>query len=200
MKRASLLGILLTASVFAQAVDIDADKIEEILNEKTNGHVGLLYVDGTLTESPCRLSMDSAWQDVSLGNTPRGDISRPGQVGTPVQFTLYLQDCPEQDYVAANMTTLTKTRSLNQSGFQVSFIAPQDIANPGLIKVDGVAGMALRLQDKYGQLVNISQYSAGTLLAPGQNQVTYTLAPQRTPGVFVPGAYHAVINYFIRYQ
>ncbi|STQ13890.1 type-1 fimbrial protein [Enterobacter cloacae] len=38
-------------------------------DELVDGNYGLLHVRGALTESACRLEMDSAWQEVDMGTT-----------------------------------------------------------------------------------------------------------------------------------
>lgn len=55
---ACVVSLLLTGAARAAEVPPDID-----------GEVGVLHVYGSLTESPCRLEMSSAWQAVSLGNT-----------------------------------------------------------------------------------------------------------------------------------
>jgi len=169
-------------------------------DEPVSADGGALYVHGVMRENTCRLEMDSAWQDVDLGDISRADVSLVGKMTKPVTVTLYLRDCPEIPTRSANITPLTHTRSTQQPGYQARFVAPTDALNPDLIKVTGVSGIGLRLKDSHGQTVKMAQQSDTVLLNPGQDMVNFTLAPERTTAPLVVGPYHALINFSMIYQ
>ncbi|EKM6455976.1 fimbrial protein [Cronobacter dublinensis] len=169
-------------------------------DEPVSADGGTLYVHGVMRENTCRLEMDSAWQDVDLGDISRADVSLVGKMAKPVTVTLYLRDCPEIPTRSANITPLTHTRSAQQPGYQARFVAPTDALNPDLIKVTGVSGIGLRLKDSQGKTVKMAQQGDTVLLNPGQDTVTYTLQTERTTAALVPGPYHAVINFSMMYQ
>ncbi|ELY2794283.1 type 1 fimbrial protein [Cronobacter dublinensis] len=169
-------------------------------DEPVSADGGALYVHGVMRENTCRLEMDSAWQDVDLGDISRADVSLVGKMTKPVTVTLYLRDCPEIPTRSANITPLTHTRSTQQPGYQARFVAPTDALNPDLIKVTGVSGIGLRLKDSHGQTVKMSRQGDTVLLNPGQNSVIFTLAPERTAAPLVAGPYHALINFSMMYQ
>ncbi|EOE6859510.1 fimbrial protein [Cronobacter dublinensis] len=169
-------------------------------DEPASADGGALYVHGVMRENTCRLEMDSAWQDVDLGDISRADVSLVGKMTKPVTVTLYLRDCPEIPTRSANITPLTHTRSTQQPGYQARFVAPTDALNPDLIKVTGVSGIGLRLKDSHGQTVKMAQQGNTVLLNPGQDTVTYTLQTERTTAALVPGPYNALINFSMMYQ
>ncbi|EPH6761668.1 fimbrial protein [Cronobacter dublinensis] len=169
-------------------------------DEPASADGGALYVHGVMRENTCRLEMDSAWQDVDLGDISRADVSLVGKMAKPVTVTLYLRDCPEIPTHSANITPLTYTRSAQQPGYQARFIAPTDALNPDLIKVTGVSGIGLRLKDSHGQTVKMAQQGDTVLLNPGQDAVSFTLAPERTAAPLVAGPYHALINFSMIYE
>ncbi|ALB64144.1 Fimbrial protein [Cronobacter dublinensis 1210] len=161
---------------------------------------GEIYAYGVLRENTCRLDMDSAWQDVDLGDTARADVNIIGRMAKPVTVKLYLHDCPEIMTRSTNITPLTHTRSAQQPGYQARFIARADNSNPELISVTGASGIGLRLKDSRGQTVKLSRVSDTLLLNPGQDEMVFTLIPERTAAPFIAGPYHAVINFSLIYQ
>ncbi|MDI6426012.1 fimbrial protein [Cronobacter dublinensis] len=169
-------------------------------DEPVSADGGALYVHGVMRENTCRLEMDSAWQDVDLGDISRADVSLVGKMAKPVTVTLYLRDCPEIPTRSANITPLTHTRSAQQPGYQARFVAATDALNPDLIKVTGVSGIGLRLKDSRGQTVKMAQQSDTVLLNPGQDTVNFTLAAERTAAPLVAGPFHALINFSMIYQ
>ncbi|EOI5776799.1 fimbrial protein [Cronobacter malonaticus] len=171
-----------------------------LASESVSADGGELYVHGALRENTCRLEMDSAWQDVDLGDTARAAVSLIGKQAKPVTVTLYLRDCPQIQTRSANITPLTHTRSSQQPGYQARFVAPTDAFNPDLIQVTGASGIGLRLKDSRGQTVKMAQQGDTVLLNPGQDSVTYTLQAERTAATFVPGPYHALIQFSMMYQ
>ncbi|WP_313097810.1 fimbrial protein [Atlantibacter hermannii] len=161
---------------------------------------GGLYVYGNVRESACRLEMDSAWQAVDLGDTTHAEINAVGKQSAPVQIKLYLLDCPEIATRMTNSNSMTTTTSYQQPGYQARFVAVSDAHNPDLIKVEGVSGIGLRLKDSQGRPVRLGQTGDTVLIDPGQNVITYTLQAERTAAAFIPGAYHAQVQFSIVYQ
>lgn len=189
MKTTLLTGLLLAVAGTVSAED-----------EKPLVDTGTLYVHGVLQENTCRMTMDSAWQDVDLGSTSRADVNQTGKAAAPVKVNIYLHDCPELANWSTNITPMTTTLSTLQPPYKARFMAVQDNDNPALIKVTGASGIGLRLRDSRGETVMLSRNSDSILLNPGQNQVTFTLQPERTAAPFVAGPYHALVNFSMIYQ
>lgn len=182
-------GLLIAISVTASAAE-----------EKPLVDTGALYVHGELLENTCRMTMDSAWQDVDMGSTARGDVSLLGEASPPVTVKIYLHDCPELANWSTNITPMTTTASMLQPPYKARFMAAQDEYNSDLIKVVGASGIGLRLRDSRGETVKLSRTGDSILLNPGQDEVVFTLQPERTRAVFEPGPYRAVINFSMIYQ
>jgi len=62
-------------------------------NWEVEGANGVLHISGALTESACRLEMDSARQDIRLGEVATGQLATVGARGTATGFQLRLRDC-----------------------------------------------------------------------------------------------------------
>ncbi|MEY1438553.1 fimbrial protein, partial [Providencia manganoxydans] len=62
-------------------------------------------MSGSLTESPCRLAMTSAYQAVELGNTETAELKAVGDKGRATAFHLELQDCIEVNSALENVQT-----------------------------------------------------------------------------------------------
>lgn len=168
--------------------------------DETVPDTGQIYVYGELQENTCRLEMDSADQAVDMGATARADVGLMGKTARPVTVRLYLRDCPQMSSWSTNITPMTETTSTQQPSYRARFVAKADAANPSLIAVTGASGIGLRLKDSRGQTVRLSRESDTLLLAPGQDQLTFTLAPERTAAPFRVGAYHALINFNLFYE
>lgn len=188
MKHTALVSLLLALAGYATA------------DEQPLVDTGMLYVHGDLQENTCRLTMDSAWQEVDLGSTAHADVNLVGKAARPVTVTLYLEDCPVLGSWSQNITLMTTTVSSMQPPYKARFVARADDSNPDLVKVTGASGIGLRIRDSHGKPVAFSRISDAVLLSPGQNQVTFTLAPERTAAPFVAGPYHALINFSMIYQ
>ncbi|WP_442876509.1 fimbrial protein [Enterobacter cloacae complex sp. ECC445] len=189
MKTILLTGLLLAVASTANAED-----------EKSLVDTGTLFVHGDLQENTCRMTMDSAWQDVNLGTTSRAEVDHAGKAAEPVKVNIYLHDCPELASWSKNITPMTTTFSTLQPPYSARFMGVQDDYNPELIKVVGASGIGLRLRDSKGATVMLSHNSDSILLNPGQNQLTFTLQPERTTAPFVAGPYHALVNFSMIYQ
>lgn len=81
----------------------------------------------------------------------------------------------------------------------MAFRAVQDADNPRLVKVQGVAGLGLRLEDGRGQDVRLGGRGEPLLLTPGQNTLSYSVVPERT-AASGGGAYRATVDFSLSYD
>jgi type 1 fimbria pilin len=181
-----VLAILLSPAAEAGAGQVD-------------GEHGVLRVSGALTESACRLEMASADQSVELGDVGTGRLVRLGDQGAAVAVTLRLQDCLRS---AANNRDLqgNLTWSINQPAVSLTFTGAQDDNNPQLFMARGVGGMGLRLTDAAHHDVVPGLSGQPQLLTPGNNELTYYIAPERTGAPLQVGAYLAHVNFRLSYE
>lgn len=186
-KVCGLALMLLSGSINA------ADKV-------VDGNYGLLHVRGALTESACRLAMDSAWQEVDMGTTATGVLKKPGDQGTPVRVEIRLEDCLPSPTSVRDAWSGDLLWSRDQPSVTVSFVAPGELFNPGLIRVTGASGLALRLTDRLQRAVRLNGEGHPLLLEPGGNTLFYYIAPERTAAPLVAGAWQALIHFRLNYD
>lgn len=188
-KNGGALALLLAAGTAA------ADDVALV-----DGEYGLLQVYGALTESACRLAMESAWQEIDMGTTATGELKKPGDQGTPVRVAIRLEDCLPSPATIRDAWSGDLLWSRDQPSVTVSFVAPGEVLNPGLVKVSGTSGVALRLTDRYHRDVRLGSEGQPLLLEPGGNTLFYYIAPERTAAPLVAGAWHALIHFRLNYD
>lgn len=147
---------------------------------------GSLTLSGSLTESACRLEMTSLHQVVWLGNTDTASLRRPEDRAAPVSFQLKLEDC------GRGPTSLRDSKSGN-----VSWSTMQPAVS---VWFYGTSGLALALADSEGEPLPLNQRAAPLYLLPGQNTLTYTVTPVRTPAPLRAGAWNASLNFRMIYD
>lgn len=169
-------------------------------NWAVEGENGTLYVHGALTESTCRLDMTSLRQDIELGDSSTGRLQSVGDRGEPVGFELKLTDCLSSPAGSPDIRTGSTVWADNQPAITVSFRATRDADNPQLVKAHGVTGLGLRLQDSAGQDVRLGSRGKPLFLTPGQNNLRYTVTPERTAANLVAGYYQATVDFRLSYE
>lgn len=173
---------------------------EAVDNADVEGANGTLYISGALTESACRLEMNSVHQDVLLGEVGTGRLQAPGARGTPVRVDLRLEDCLHSGVASRDIRTGSLSRASEQPVVSISFNAVRDADNPALVKALGVSGIGLRLEDEQGRDVRLGSRGVPLLLQPGQNMLSYTVMPERTREDLVAGSYQARVNFHLSYD
>lgn len=199
----SLTFVMLTiGSVFSASATSfsDANWRQPVNVLGSDGQQGALYVYGTLTESACRLSMDSAYQAVNLGNISTADLQKWGDKGRPVQFDIDLLDCLYHDTDTENFRTGSEIWSTMQPAVKIRFLSPTIKDDSNLIEVLGAKGVALQISDQAGKVLPIGVETASKLLALNNDTLTYYVTPVRTSSNLEAGQYHAVINFELIYD
>ncbi|EKS6740496.1 type 1 fimbrial protein [Enterobacter ludwigii] len=169
-------------------------------NWAVDGANGTLFVHGALTENACSLEMADAHQDIEMGDTGTGNLQRVGAWGEPVGFKLRLTDCLRSPASSHDVRTGGTVWADNQPAVTVSFRATRDADNPQLVKAQGVSGIGLRLLDSEGGDVRLGSRGRPLLLSPGQNTLSYTVRPERTSAMLVPGYYQATVDFRLSYE
>ena len=169
-------------------------------DDPVDGSDGLLHVHGTLTESACRLAMESAWQEVDMGNTATGMLKRPGDRGTPVRVAIRLEDCLPAPSSVRDAWSGDLLWSRDMPSSTVSFVAQGERLAPELVSVSGTHGLALRLSDRQHRNVRLNSEGHPLLLDPGGNTLFYYIAPERTAAPLVAGAWQALIHFRLNYD
>lgn len=169
-------------------------------NGNVDGANGVLHVRGALTESACRLEMQSVRQDVWLGDTGTAKLAQVGNRGVPTAIKLQLRDCLRSPAKNRDLRNGKQIWSTEQLAVSVSFVAPADADNPQLVKVKGASGLALRMTDALGRDVRLGERGTPMLLTPGQAVLDYIVTPERTRAPLEAGAYSAHVDFRLSYD
>lgn len=196
----SSLLFLTFISGIGQAADNNTTRYRPDGNWNVEGANGQLYIFGSLTESACRISMESAYQSVDMGNIETADLQRVGQKGKPVPFHIELLDCIETVTSLRDLKTGSVAWSSLQPGVKVRFLAPSVPGSPELIDVSGVEGLGLQLSDNQGRVIPVGENSFPELLSPGQDNLTYFITPVRIANKLQPGAYRSLVSFELMYD
>lgn len=195
-----LLGSTLACTLSSAAQDSNSRLYRPVDNWNVDGANGTLYVSGSLTESPCRLAMTSAYQSIDLGNTETADLKAIGDKGQPIPFQIELRDCIETPTSLKNVQTGQTAWSSDQPAVKIRFTAPVVPLMPQLARVEGAQGLGLEISEPSGKALPLSQQSNPVLLTPGQETLTYYVRPVRTESNLLPGAYSALISFEMIYE
>ncbi|KLN98293.1 fimbrial protein [Moellerella wisconsensis] len=203
LHRMIVLGGILCLSLysaFGQANDKNATFYRPDGNWNVEGANGQLYVFGALTESPCRIAMESSYQSVDMGNIETATLKNIGSRGQAVPFHIQLLDCIETPTDLIDRRTDTRVWSSLQPGVKVRFLASSVPFYPQLIRVTGAQGFGLQLSDADGRIIPLGEDSFPRLLTPGQDNLTYFITPVRVSHKLLPDAYHALISFELIYD
>lgn len=195
----SILAVVLSGIISVPCMaDNNGNLYRPADNWNVDGQHGVLYVKGSLTESPCRLAMTSSYQTVEMGNLDTGTLQHNGK-GTPIAFQIELEDCLVTASRLKNMRTNMTAWSSTQPAVKIRFVAATVPFNPSFVRVTGAKGLGLTISTPSGALLPMGQESEPQLLPSGQSQLTYYVTPVRT-GQLVPGIYSAMITFEMLYD
>ncbi|EMI5490147.1 type 1 fimbrial protein [Providencia stuartii] len=195
----SLLCLSLWSGL-SHAADRNATLYRPDGNWNVEGASGQLYVFGSLTESPCRIAMESMYQSVDMGNIETADLKKVGQTGRPVPFHIELLDCIETPTALRDIKTGSVAWSSEQPGVKMRFLAPSVPFYPQLARVVGVQGLGLQLSDEAGRVIPLGESSVPRLLSPGQDSLSFFITPVRIASDLQAGAYRALISFELMYD
>ncbi|HGM6909402.1 TPA: fimbrial protein [Serratia marcescens] len=197
---AALSGLALMAPLSLAAMLWLLPASQAADNWDVEGANGVLYIEGALTESACRLEMDSARQDIRLGDVSTGRLAQAGDRGAAVAFELRLRDCLRTAAASRDERSGALSWAEDQPAVRVSFRAPADADNPQLVKAQGVSGLGLRLLDAQGRDVRLGSRGMPLWLTPGSDVLSYSVAPERTAAPLRAGSYRAVVDFSLSYD
>ncbi|WP_369309450.1 fimbrial protein [Providencia rettgeri] len=198
------LPLLLGLSLILPSFVIYAASTNAFYNTTGNWDVeganGKIFVYGSLTESACHLSMDSAFQSVDLGNVGTASLKAVGAQGNKTPINIELLDCIETPTALRNDKSGNVTWSTSQPGMKIRFIAPVAPFRPNIATVEGITGLGLQITTPKGKEIDFGEYSEPQLISYGQNILTYYVAPVRIAEKLQAGAYRSVISFQITYE
>lgn len=197
---ASLGGLALMAPLSLAAMIWLLPAAQAVDNWEVDGANGVLYVRGALTESACRLEMDSVRQEIWLGEVATGSLTQTGDRGAAVRFALRLRDCLRSPAASRDERTGALSWAADQPAVRVSFRAPADADNPQLVKAQGVSGMGLRLLDAQGEDIRLGSRGKPLWLTPGSNVLNYNVMAERTGAPLRAGSFGATVDFSLNYD
>ncbi len=197
---ASLSGLVLMAPLSLAAMMWLLPAAQAVDNWDVDGANGVLHVRGALTESACRLEMDSLRQDVWLGEVATGSLTQAGDRSAPVRFALRLRDCLRSTAASRDERIGARSWAADQPAVRVSFRAPADADNPQLVKAQGVSGMGLRLLGPQGDDIRLGSRGKPLWLTPGSNVLNYSVIAERTGAPLRAGSFDAVVDFSLSYD
>lgn len=169
-------------------------------NWNVEGEHGELHVFGSLTEGACSLDMRSAYQDVDMGNQTTASLGIEGDRGRPVEVTLKLKECLSTRGESTDVRLGKRTWGILQPVVTATFLAPADLYNPELVAVKGAQGFGLRLTDHHGRDIRLGDRGAPQLVALSQDELVYSITPERTAAPVQPGAWQALLGFRLNYD
>lgn len=193
------IGVIVSGMSSALA-DNNSRLYRPVDNWNVDGANGVLYVSGSLTESPCRLAMESASQSVNLGNTETADLPKMGSKGRSIPFNITLLDCIEMNSVLENLNTGQTAWSSKQPAAKIRFVAATVPFMPQYARVAGAQGIGLEITTPQGKGISLNNMSVPLLISPGDNVLTYYVTPVRISDELLPDAYSAIISFEMIYE
>ncbi|HEB0103790.1 TPA: type 1 fimbrial protein [Serratia marcescens] len=197
---AALGGLALMAPLSLTALLWLLPAAQAIDNWEVDGANGMLYVHGALTESACRLEMDSTRQDIALGDMGTGRLIQAGDRGMPVKFALRLRDCLRGTAASRDERTGALSWATDQPAVRVSFRAPADADSPQLVKAQGVSGLGIRIMDVNNEDIRLGSRARPLVLGPGSDALIYSVVAERTTAPLLAGEYRASVYFNLSYD
>lgn len=169
-------------------------------NWHVDGEYGELHVRGELTESACRLDMDSSFQLVDMRNNPVGRMLHPGDSGEPVAFQIRLLDCLSLPGGSHDNRTGGLVWSENQPVVSLAFLARENTDLNSIIHPENSSGIGLKLLNSQHQPIQLGRWGRPFIIEPGQDEMTFYIVPVRTQEPLIASTFRASLNFFLTYE
>lgn len=161
---------------------------------------GELYIHGAMLVAPCRLSMRSEFQDVSMESSSLASLHNPGDSGQPVTFVIRILGCRQTGGLQTSNRSGETLWDKTQPVTSFSFLGPVDPDESSLLLLKGVSGAGLMIQDEKGRKVLPGEKGHPHFLTPGEDALVYTITPVRTRGTLTTGRFRATLNFGVSYD
>ncbi len=165
-----------------------------------DGLMGKIQVRGVLTESACRLDLNSSYQEIDLGTLPTGHFQNVGDSGNPVSFSIVLRDCLRSGTSNDDPLSGLKVLDRYQPSVTLHFLATVTAENENIIPMKGVDGIGLVISDKYHKTVKPGHGGRPLLITPGQDTLKYYVTPVRILGPLHAGTFRGNILFYMSYD
>ncbi|NDJ55757.1 type 1 fimbrial protein [Enterobacteriaceae bacterium 4M9] len=167
---------------------------------------GIVRFHGNVFASPCVLSSESRFQDVSLGDISARSFHSAGDRSQPVTFKVYLRDCLKgaatyRNNIAASQTGQEwRTYTTSEQAVQMTFIGESDPGNSSLLRTTGSSfGAGLRLMSVDGKPYVLNQTQAPLLVKTGDSVLTFQAALESTDSSVTAGEFSGLMRIKMEY-
>lgn len=165
-----------------------------------DGQSGIIEVHGALTQSACRLELNSSHQEIDLGTLSTGDFQKVGQSGKPIPLIFFIKDCLiSQTFKFDDLTNTTMTDRY-QPSVSFSFLSAITSPNHRFVAITGTTGIGLAIKDPYNRMVRLGGKGEALFLQPDQDILKFTITPVRIAETLSVGKFHATIFFFLKYD
>lgn len=152
----------------------------------TTYDTGKVTFTGSIVDTPCSITPDSADQTVDLGHVSKTALENSGSSNS-TPFTIQLEDC--------DVST--------QSTVAVTFTGGADANDSTLLGLNGTAsGAGIVIADQSGDQLDLGTQSQAQTLLNGENTLQFAawLKADDAAGGVVAGDFSSVANFQLAYQ
>lgn len=203
--RLSLFAILV-AGISFQALAESAISPQSNDPDHVKEDSGIVRFHGNVFASPCVMSSESRFQDISLGDVSARMFHKAGDRSQPVTFKVYLRDCLKgaatyrNNIAASQIGQEWRTYTTGEQAVQMTFVGESDAANNSLLRTTGSTfGAGVRLMSVDGKPYVLNQTQAPYLVQPGDSVLTFQAALESTGSSVGAGAFSGLMRIKMEY-
>lgn len=204
----TMLCIWLLGSCITIGLSVPATAAQKLLGSEAkaidynnvDGQHGILRVKGALTDSPCRLQMESTDQTINLGIVGLGDLPNIGAVGQGATLRIGLTGCLAVQNAQWDRQIGLLPWSVNQPGVNIRFTGADTDSSGQYLQLRGGTGLGVVIKDIHGNPLKLGRFTSPQLLPVGQTELTYTVAPIRLQHMVSPGEFYGVMGFQLSYD
>ena len=146
-----------------------------------------MNITGTVTAEGCNVDVDSATQNIKIGDFSAAAFPTVGTTSASVQLPIKLTNC-----------------SSGITGAKVTFSGNADSTNNQLLALNSGADMAtgvgVEILDSAGAAIPVNGTSTTQTLSAGDNTMNFALRYKSTQSPVLPGDASAILYFDIGYQ
>lgn len=155
-----------------------------VVNAADQGH-GTITFTGSITDSPCSITAETANQTVDLGQVSSTALKN-GQTSSPKPFFIQLEQCDTSTLSAVSAT----------------FTGAADATDPDMLGITGSAsGAGIVITDGSGTPVKLGTASAAQTIGDGSNKLSFSAYLQSNGASAVTaGDFSSTADFTLAYQ
>lgn len=167
-----------------------------------DGMHGEFQVEGSLTESPCHLVMESEEQSIDMGVIPKYKLVRTGDHSQAVAVHLKFKDCGMvSNHLRDDNHEETNYQLPDQLVSMITVNGVESSQNRHLLELHGdTTGVALRLEDPEHRQLEPGEHSRGLIMQQGNTDLVLYAMLERTPEPLKDGRFDVLMNFTLGYH